>query len=284
MNKLSVNTKSLLIMGIINATPDSFSGDGIFKNKKFSLERELENMLKQSVDIIDVGGESTRPASVYENVKEVTENEELDRVLPIIEFIKENFPLYISIDTKKPLVAKEAIKLGVSVVNDISMLEDESILESIGENNIFYVLSHFRKNKKHKNIIPEIIDDLSSKIDSILEKGIKREYIILDPGIGFGKKFDQSKDALSNVDIIKRSFNLPIMIGPSRKSFIGYYTDKEVDDRIFGTAASVAYGIINGANIIRVHDYSEMNDVRKMINILEESRFSSWNQTLLTYQ
>lgn len=275
MNKLSVNTKSLLIMGIINATPDSFSGDGIFKNKKFSLERELENMLKQSVDIIDVGGESTRPASVYENVKEVTENEELDRVLPIIEFIKENFPLYISIDTKKPLVAKEAIKLGVSVVNDISMLEDESILESIGENNIFYVLSHFRKNKKHKNIIPEIIDDLSSKIDLILEKGIKREYIILDPGIGFGKKFDQSKDALSNVDIIKRSFNLPIMIGPSRKSFIGYYTDKEVDDRIFGTAASVAYGIINGANIIRVHDYSEMNDVRKMINILEESRFSS---------
>ena len=284
MNKLSLNTKSLLIMGIINATPDSFSGDGIFKNKKFSLERELENMLKQSVDIIDVGGESTRPASVYENVKEVTENEELDRVLPIIEFIKENFPLYISIDTKKPLVAKEAIKLGVSVVNDISMLEDESILESIGENNIFYVLNHFRKNKKHKNIIPEIIDDLSSKIDLILEKGIKREYIILDPGIGFGKKFDQSKDALSNVDIIKRSFNLPIMIGPSRKSFIGYYTDKEVDDRIFGTAASVAYGIINGANIIRVHDYSEMNDVRKMINILEESRFSSWNQTLLTYQ
>lgn len=275
MNKLSVNTKSLLIMGIINATPDSFSGDGIFKNKKFSLERELENMIKQSVDIIDVGGESTRPASVYENVKEVTENEELDRVLPIIEFIKENFPLYISIDTKKPLVAKEAIKLGVSVVNDISMLEDESILESISENNIFYVLNHFRKNKKHKNIIPEIIDDLSSKIDSILEKGIKRENIILDPGIGFGKKFDQSKDALSNVDIIKRSFNLPIMIGPSRKSFIGYYTDKEVDDRIFGTAASVAYGIINGANIIRVHDYSEMNDVRKMINVLEESRFSS---------
>ena len=275
MNKLSLNTKSLLIMGIINATPDSFSGDGIFKNNKFSLEKELENMLEQSVDIIDVGGESTRPPSVYENVKEVTENEELDRVLPIIEFIKKNFPLYISIDTKKPLVAKEAIKLGVSVVNDISMLEDESILESIGENNIFYVLNHFRKNKKHKNIIPEIIDDLSSKIDLILEKGIKREYIILDPGIGFGKKFDQSKDALSNVDIIKRSFNLPIMIGPSRKSFIGYYTDKEVDDRIFGTAASVAYGIINGANIIRVHDYSEMNDVRKMINILEESRFSS---------
>ena len=275
MNKLSLNTKSLLIMGIINATPDSFSGDGIFKNKKFSLERELENMLKQSVDIIDVGGESTRPASVYENVKEVTENEELDRVLPIIEFIKENFPLYISIDTKKPLVAKEAIKLGVSVVNDISMLEDESILESIGENNIFYVLNHFRKNKKHKNIIPEIIDDLSSKIDSILEKGFKRENIILDPGIGFGKKFDQSKDALSNIDIIKRSFNLPIMIGPSRKSFIGYYTEKEVDDRIFGTAASVAYGIINGANIIRVHDYSEMNDIKKMINVLEESRFSS---------
>ena len=274
MNKLSVNTKSLLIMGIINATPDSFSGDGIFKNKKFSLERELENMLKQSVDIIDVGGESTRPASVYENVKEVTENEELDRVLPIIEFIKENFPLYISIDTKKPLVAKEAIKLGVSVVNDISMLEDESILESIGENNIFYVLNHFRKNKNHKNIIPEIIDDLSNKIDSILEKGFKRENIILDPGIGFGKKFDQSKDALSNVDIIKRSFNLPIMIGPSRKSIIGYYTDKEVDDRIFGTAASVAYGIMNGANIIRVHDYSEMNDIKKMINVLEESRFS----------
>ena len=275
MNKLSLNTKSLLIMGIINATPDSFSGDGIFKNNQFSLEKELENMLEQSVDIIDVGGESTRPPSVYENVKEVTENEELDRVLPIIEFIKENFPLYISIDTKKPLVAKEAIKLGVSIVNDISMLEDESILEPIGENNIFYVLNHFRKNKNHKNIIPEIIGDLSSKIDSILEKGIKRENIILDPGIGFGKKFDQSKDALSNIDIIKRSFNLPIMIGPSRKSFIGYYTDKEVDDRIFGTAASVAYGIMNGANIIRVHDYSEMNDIKKMINVLEESRFSS---------
>ena len=275
MKNFSVNTESLLIMGIINATPDSFSGDGIFSKNKYSLEKECEIMIKNGVDIIDVGGESTRPKKVYKDVKFVSEDEELNRVIPIIEKINKNFEVVISIDSKKHEVIKESIKAGAKIVNDISMLEDDNIIKYLVNNNVYYVLNHFRQKQKHINIVPEVLEDLAGKIELLVTSGFEREKIILDPGIGFGKSFKHSKDILSNLEIMKNSFNLPIMIGTSRKSFIGEYTGKNIDQRIFGTAATVAFSILNGANILRVHDYSEMMDVVKMINILNKSKIKN---------
>jgi len=275
MKNFSVNTKSLLIMGIINATPDSFSGDGIFSKKNYSLEKECEIMIQKGVNIIDVGGESTRPKKVYKNVKFISEDEELNRVIPIIEKIKNSFEVTISIDSKKHKVIEESIKAGAKIVNDISMLEDRKIIKPILNHDVYYVLNHFRQNTKHINIVPEVLSDLSEKIELLVTSGFKRENIILDPGIGFGKSFQHSKDILANLEIIKNSFNLTIMIGTSRKSFIGEYTGKDIDQRIFGTAATIAFSILNGANILRVHDYSEMMDVVKIIKILNESKMKN---------
>ena len=273
MNNFSINTQSTLIMGIINATKDSFSGDGIYSNSNFDLNKELESMIINGVDIVDVGGESTRPKKVYKDVVEISENEELDRVIPIIEEIKKNFDIFISIDSKKPKVLDHAIKAGAVIANDISMLENEEIIEIIIKHKVHYVLGHFRKNSSHKNVVPEVLSDLSKKIDILTESGFDRRKIILDPGIGFGKKFKESKDIFANIDIIKKSFNLPIMVGTSRKSFIGEYTKKEIDNRLFGTASTIAFGVLNGANILRVHDHKEMIDVKKMTQVLKDSRY-----------
>ncbi len=275
MNNFSLNNESCLIMSIINATNDSFSGDGIYSKSKFDLNKELDSMVSNGVDIVDVGGESTRPKKVYKDVVEISENEELDRVIPLIEKINRNFDIFISIDSKKPNVLDEAINAGAVIANDISMLDDENILQVINKHQVHYVLGHFRQNIPHQNIIPEVLSDLSGKIDILTESGFDRNKIILDPGIGFGKKFEQSKDIFANIEILKRSFNLPIMIGTSRKSFIGEYTQKEIDNRIFGTASTIAFAVLNGANILRVHDYKEMIDVKKMTQVLKYSRYKS---------
>ncbi len=267
----SINNQSTLIMSIINATNDSFSGDGIYSTSKFDLKKEIDSMISNGVDIIDVGGESTRPQIVYEDVVEISENEELDRVIPVIEEIKKNFDIFISIDSKKPVVLDESIKAGAVIANDISMLENEQILDVINKHDVYYVLGHFRTQSTHKNIIPEVLSDFSEKIDIITKSGFDRSKIILDPGIGFGKKFKESRDIYANIEIIKKSFNLPVMVGPSRKSFIGKYIEKEIDNRIFGTASTIAFGILNGANILRVHDYKEMIDVKKMTEVLKDA-------------
>ena len=273
MNKLSLNTKSLLIMGIINATPDSFSGDGIFKNNKFSLEKELDNMLKQSVDIIDVGGESTRPPSLYENVKEVTENEELDRVLPIIEFIKENFPLYISIDTKKPLVAKEAIKLGVSIVNDISGGHyDPKIIKIAGEKKAPYVLTYNEINPliidndvNFKNIVQKALFYFSSKIKEGYKNGLND--IIIDPGFGFSKSIENDYFILKNLEFFKM-LELPILVGLSRKSMIYKKLKISPEKGLNGTSILNSIALLKGANILRVHDVIEAKECIDLLQSL----------------
>ena len=274
MKNLSINTQSCMIMGIINATVDSFSGDGIYSNDKFDLDREIESMIQNGVDIVDVGGESTRPKKLYSNVVEVSENEELERVIPIIERIKNNFEINISIDSKKHRVIDEAIKCGAEIVNDISMIEDENILKVLSNHVVFYVLLHYTKNEAHQNLIPEVLIDISKKIDLLISSGFDRSKIILDPGIGFGKTPKESKDILANIEILKKSFNLPVMVGSSRKSFIGEYTGKKIEERVFGTASTVVFSILNGANILRVHDYKEMMDVKKMTQVLKDSAYS----------
>ena len=270
-DNLLINNKSILMMGIINATPDSFSGDGIYSDKNnFELLETCQSMIDAGVGIIDVGGESTRPKSIYNQVVEISEDEEIDRVIPLIKTIRKNFKIPISIDSKKTKVIKEAIKEGVNLVNDISMLEDENIIQLLKTYDIYYVLTHYRKDGKHKKIISEMLNDLNTKLNILNSGGIKREKIILDPGIGFGKKYFQSAEVLSKINLLKKAFNLPVMVGASRKSFIGEYIDKDVNERIFGTAATVAYSIMMGANIVRVHDYKEMIDIKNITETLIE--------------
>ena len=270
-SNLLINNKSILMMGIINATPDSFSGDGIYSDKNnFELLETCQSMIDAGVGIIDIGGESTRPKSIYNQVVEISEDEEIDRVIPLIKSIRKNFKIPISIDSKKTKVIKEAIKEGVSLVNDISMLEDENLIALLKNYDIYYVLTHYRKDGKHKKIISEMLNDLNTKLNMLTSGGIKREKIILDPGIGFGKKYFQSAEVLSKINLLKKAFNLPVMVGASRKSFIGEYIDKDVNERIFGTAATVAYSIMMGANIVRVHDYKEMIDIKNITETLIE--------------
>ena len=270
-DKLLINNKSILMMGIINATPDSFSGDGIYSDKNnFELLETCQSMIDAGVGIIDIGGESTRPKSIYNQVVEISEDEEIDRVIPLIKSIRKNFKIPISIDSKKTKVIKEAIKEGVSLVNDISMLEDENLIALLKNYDIYYVLTHYRKDGKHKKIISEMLNDLNTKLNMLTSGGIKREKIILDPGIGFGKKYFQSAEVLSKINLLKKAFNLPVMVGASRKSFIGEYIDRNVNERIFGSAATVAYSIIMGANIVRVHDYKEMIDIKNITETLIE--------------
>jgi len=259
------------MMGIINATPDSFSGDGIYSDKNnFEILETCQSMIDAGVGIIDIGGESTRPKSIYNQVVEISEDEEIDRVIPLIKSIRKNFKIPISIDSKKTKVIKEAIKEGVSLVNDISMLEDENLIALLKNYDIYYVLTHYRKDGKHKKIISEMLNDLNTKLNMLTSGGIKREKIILDPGIGFGKKYFQSAEVLSKINLLKKAFNLPVMVGASRKSFIGEYIDRNVNERIFGSAATVAYSIIMGANIVRVHDYKEMIDIKNITETLIE--------------
>ena len=270
-DKLLINNKSILMMGIINATPDSFSGDGIYSDKNnFEILETCQSMIDAGVGIIDIGGESTRPKSIYNQVVEISEDEEIDRVIPLIKTIRKNFKIPISIDSKKTKVIKEAIKEGVNLVNDISMLEDENIIQLLKTYDIYYVLTHYRKDGKHKKIISEMLNDLNTKLNMLTSGGIKREKIILDPGIGFGKKYFQSAEVLSKINLLKKAFNLPVMVGASRKSFIGEYIDRNVNERIFGSAATVAYSIIMGANIVRVHDYKEMIDIKNITETLIE--------------
>ena len=270
-DNLLINNKSILMMGIINATPDSFSGDGIYSDKNnFEILETCQSMIDAGVGIIDIGGESTRPKSIYNQVVEISEDEEIDRVIPLIKSIRKNFKIPISIDSKKTKVIKEAIKEGVSLVNDISMLEDENLIALLKNHDIYYVLTHYRKDGKHKKIISEMLNDLNTKLNMLTSGGIKREKIILDPGIGFGKKYFQSAEVLSKINLLKKAFNLPVMVGASRKSFIGEYIDKDVNERIFGTAATVAYSIMMGANIVRVHDYKEMIDIKNITETLIE--------------
>jgi len=270
-DNLLINNKSILMMGIINATPDSFSGDGIYSDKNnFEILETCQSMIDAGVGIIDIGGESTRPKSIYNQVVEISEDEEIDRVIQLIKSIRKNFKIPISIDSKKTKVIKEAIKEGVSLVNDISMLEDENLIALLKNYDIYYVLTHYRKDGKHKKIISEMLNDLNTKLNMLTSGGIKREKIILDPGIGFGKKYFQSAEVLSKINLLKKAFNLPVMVGASRKSFIGEYIDKDVNERIFGTAATVAYSIMMGANIVRVHDYKEMIDIKNITETLIE--------------
>ncbi|MEK7867962.1 MAG: dihydropteroate synthase [Candidatus Omnitrophota bacterium] len=250
------------IMGILNVTPDSFSGDGIYQDVDRAVSI-AEGMVEDGADIIDIGGESTRP-----DAESVTIEEEIKRTIPVIKKLSKRISVPISIDTAKSEVARLALENGASIVNDITGLEsDPEIIDVAREFNAKVVLMHIKgtpqtmqHSPNYGNVVQEIKEKLKVIIEKSIIKGIKKENIIIDPGIGFGKTLEHNLQILNRLSEFKE-FKLPVLIGTSRKSFIGKLTGAEPDKRQFGTAASVAIAIKNGADIVRVHDVKEMKQV-----------------------
>ena len=264
-------------MGILNLTPDSFSGDGIYGDAGRAVEIAVR-MVEEGADIIDVGGESTRPGSAP-----VAAGEELKRVAPVIKKLSAKIGVPISVDTRKRDVALAALDNGASIINDISGLEaDEGMAQVVSQYNADIVIMHMKgtpetmqKNPTYDDLIEEIISKLSQLVARAEEKGVKKENIIIDPGIGFGKTFEHNLKILNNLSRFK-VLGKPILVGPSRKSFIGTILNVKPQERIFGTAASVALAIRNGADIIRVHDVKEMKQVAGVADAIV--RRQTWGQ------
>lgn len=246
-----------VIMGILNVTPDSFSDGGdFFKNQQAM--KQAEQLVKDGAAIIDVGGESTRPGA-----QKISVDEEIDRVLPVVERLKQEFDVLVSIDTYKARVAKVAVsEAGADIVNDISALSFcEDMAETVAQLDVPVIMMHIKgspdnmqKDPHYVNLIPELIDYFHDRIDYAYSKGIKKEKIIIDPGIGFGKRLQD------NIEIIKRlkefkAFELPILMGLSRKSFLGKLAGEEDPKaREIETVAADLIAVMNGADIIRVHN------------------------------
>ncbi len=251
-----------IIMGILNVTPDSFSDGGKFLSRDHAL-RQAEKMQQDGADIIDVGGESTRPGSVI-----ITEEEELARVIPIIEALSAYIQIPVSVDTYKSKVATEAIKAGAVLVNDVwGLKKDSNMAATLAHYGLPICLMHNRIKAQYQDLISDIIADLQESIDIALEAGIREDNIIVDPGIGFAKVSAESMEVMRRLEEMK-TFGYPILLGTSRKSMIGKTLDLPVGERVEGTAATVAYGITRGVDIVRVHDVLAMARVAKMTDAL----------------
>ena len=254
------------MIGIVNATPDSFSGDGVLPTTgevQSAIDQALR-MEDEGANIIDVGGESTRPASLYPDAQPVDAEDEIARVVPLLERLSNRLDVPISIDTRKAAVAAAALDVGAVMANDVSLLGDPEMASVVADWQVPIVLSHIREGGHSGSVFTEVLDDLSSAIGQLLDAGVGERNVIVDPGIGFAKNADQSLELIRNIGRIRSSLEKPVLIGSSRKSFIGSVTDEPVDDRRFGTAATVALSIQGGADIVRVHDVAEMVRVVRM--------------------
>ncbi|MEE2884317.1 MAG: dihydropteroate synthase [Chloroflexota bacterium] len=251
------------IAGIVNVTPDSFSGDGISENIEKAVLQALE-FQELGAHIIDVGGESTRPKSIYGDSKPVSVDEELSRVLPVIEILAKDLRIPISIDTYKSKVAEACLEAGAHIVNDVwGFRADPMMAKVVSQTEAVAILMHNQDGTFYKNLVPDIITQVRSMIDFAVESGVDFDKLIIDPGIGFGKTSEQNLEVLRNL-LEFTTLGRPVMLGMSRKSTIGYVLDLPVEDRLEGTAASVALSIAFGADIVRVHDVKEMVRVSRM--------------------
>ncbi len=250
-----------LVMGILNVTPDSFSDGGSFNNVSHALNHAIA-MVKEGADIIDVGGESTRPGS-----EEVSEKEEIKRVVPVIQELKRFINKPISIDTYKSGVADAALEAGANIINDVwGFQKDPEIAEVAAHYNVPVILMHNQETTEYnKDIIESIIDFFNVSLEIALKAGVKKEMIILDPGIGFGKTVEQNLEVMKRLDELQ-ILGYPILLGISRKSIIGKTLDLPTHDRLEGTLALNSIGIQMGAEIIRVHDVKENIKIAQMID------------------
>ncbi len=257
-----------LIMGILNMTPDSFSDGGQFKSHDKAIDHALK-MVEEGANIIDIGGESTRPGA-----ESVQLEEELSRTIPIIEAVRLKSDCLISIDTYKSKVAKAALDAGADMVNDISGLTfDHNMASLVAERNVPVIIMHIKgkpgdmqKNPNYDNLIKEIKAFFEVQIAIAKKAGIDSGNIILDPGIGFGKRLEDNFEIIRELGQIS-TMGYPVLLGPSRKSFIGFTLDLPIEERIEGTLASITAGVINGARIVRVHD---IRATRRTLTITEK--------------
>ncbi len=241
------------IMGILNATPDSFSDGGKWTDRDKALFR-VKQMISQGADIVDVGGESTRPGHI-----KVSWEEELHRIAPVIESIKERFDIPVSVDTYKAKVAQGAINSGADMVNDIwGLKEDKEMAEVICRTGVPCCLMHNRdiESNPYSNLPEDMVNDLQESVSIALSKGISRENIILDPGIGFAKTYQENLWVMNNLQRIGK-LGYPILLGTSRKSMIGLALSLPTEERLEGTIATTVMGVMKGCSIIRVHDVKE---------------------------
>lgn len=260
-------TARTYVMGILNVTPDSFSDGGMFLNTEKAVKRGLE-MVEEGADFIDIGGESTRPGAEV-----VSLDEELMRVIPVISRLARAVQIPISIDTYKSEVASRALDAGASIVNDISGLHyDHRVADVVAKHQASIVLMHIKgtpktmqMNPEYQNIVEDICTYLQEGIQLAEDKGI--EQIFIDPGIGFGKTTEHNLEIIKHLQEFKR-FGYPVLVGPSRKSFIGKILVLPTDQRSEGTAAAVAVAIMSGAIIVRVHDVKEMKRVAQVADAI----------------
>lgn len=273
------------VMGILNVTPDSFSGDGLMSNGDLLEQalRQAEYFLKHGADILDVGGESTRPGSVPVNA-----DEEIERVFPVIQEIHKIFPeAILSIDTSKSKVAQAGFLAGAHILNDVWALRADPGLAAVASTfHAPVILMHNRSNpgsvevrkqlgnayigSEYDDLIEDVKRELLASVEIAKQAGVEESHIILDPGIGFGKTREHNLELINRLDEI-RALGYPVLLGTSRKSFIGFTLDLPADQRIEGTAATVAVGIARGADIIRVHDVKEMARAARMTDAIVRS-------------
>lgn len=258
------------LMGVLNVTPDSFSDGGEFDQPATALNR-AKALAVAGADIIDVGGQSTRPGA-----EQISVEEELERVLSVIKIIRPKIDIPISVDTTSSIVADKAVNAGADIVNDISGgTFDSSMLSTVASLNVPIVLMHIRGTPQtmqqmtdYQDVIEEISNFLLQQITAATAAGIKRENIIIDPGIGFAKNLEQNLEILRRLTEFKK-LNCPILVGPSRKSFIGRILNQpDPKERVWGTAAACCAAILNGADILRVHDVEQIRDVSMVADAL----------------
>ncbi|MBB5337322.1 dihydropteroate synthase [Pectinatus brassicae] len=248
--KFSTNNKTY-VMGILNITPDSFSDGGKFNDNSKALHH-AEDMIKEGAAIIDIGGESTRPEHV-----QISTQEEIERVCPIIELLKNHFDIPVSIDTYKAPVARAAITAGADLINDIWGLKyDKDMASVIAKSNLACCLMHNRENSSYNNYLTDILTDLEETLSIAEQAGINRDKIILDPGIGFAKTYQNNISLLKYMEILHK-FNLPLLLGTSRKSVIGLSLDLPVNERMEGTLVTTVLAVLKDYMFVRVHDVKE---------------------------
>ena len=269
------------IMGILNATPDSFAGDGILShvNPLDAVFRKMETFIKADVDIVDIGGESTRPSKALP----ISEEEELSRVIPVIEALRQRFEVPLSIDTFKAGVAREALKRGVFMVNDVSgLIADPLMGPLVAEFKAPIVVTHSYFSKEFnqmdhtaskstgydKSIVTTVMQDLKDLVQGAIDQGVSPFDIIVDPGIGFGKSTLENVALLKNLAVFKE-LGYPILVGASRKTFIGQLTGQPADQRLPGSLGAATIALLKGADFIRVHDALETRQIVQLVRAME---------------
>jgi len=252
-------------MAILNVTPDSFSDGGKWNNTE-SARRKIEEYIRDGADMIDVGGESTRPG-----YKRISDQEEIERVLPVISYIKANYDIPVSVDTYKSAVASAALKAGADLVNDIWGLRyDRSMAGVIAENQAACCISHNRIEPVYRDFPADVLTDLTESAKLATDAGVSRDRIMIDPGIGFAKSYEENLTLLRRLDILKEA-GYPILLGTSRKSVIGLTLDLPCDQRLPGTIATTVMGFLSGASFFRVHDVAANKQALRMAMAIMEA-------------